>query len=93
MSANSDPETERRVNSECLVLEMSGQSWYVPFDTLRAIPRVGETIRLNGSGIGTITDVEFEFMPDAAPTRMAEDMPKDRPYAKPVRIVVKLSQI
>ena len=92
MSTNNDlEEVEGRVESECLVLEMSDQSWYVPFDTLHAIPRVGEKIRVRGTGTGTITDVEFEFMPDAAPVRVAEEMPKDRSYARPVRIVVKLS--
>jgi hypothetical protein len=38
-----DSETERNLNAECLALEMAGQTWHVPFDTLRAIPRVGET--------------------------------------------------
>jgi hypothetical protein len=37
---------ETRLDSECLLLEISGQTWYVPFDTLEWIPRVGETIQV-----------------------------------------------
>jgi hypothetical protein len=62
----------------------------LPFDKLHAIPRVGETIRLS-TETGTITNVEYEFIPDVAPMRMADEMPQDRSYARPVRIVVKLS--
>jgi hypothetical protein len=39
-----DPDTERRLDAQCLVVEMAGQTWYVPFGTLPAIPRVGEKI-------------------------------------------------
>ena len=38
-----DLETARSLDAQCLVLEMSEQTWHVPFDTLQAIPRVGET--------------------------------------------------
>ena len=35
-----DLETTRSVDAQCLVLEISGQTWHVPFDTLPVIPRV-----------------------------------------------------
>jgi hypothetical protein len=89
--SNSDLKEERNLSSECLILEISGKTWHVPFDSLQAIPRVGETIRLAGGSAGKVSEVEYEFEPDAAPVRVAEQMPADLSYAKPVRIVVRLS--
>ena len=86
-----DSETERDVDAQCLVLKMSGQTWYVPFDALLTIPRVGERINLTGSSTGKVTDVEYEFAPMATPVRVAREMPDAVSYARPVRIVVKLS--
>jgi len=87
----SDLRTERSVDSECLVLEISRKTWRVPFDALQAIPRVGESIRLAGASAGKVAEVEYEFAPDAAPVRVAEEMPGDLSYARPVRIVIKVS--
>lgn len=86
-----DSETERNLNAECLALEMAGQTWHVPFDTLRAIPRVGETIRLAGGSAGKVAEVEYEFAPEGAPIRLAREMTADALYAGPVRIVIRLS--
>ena len=86
-----DPETERNLNAECLVLEMSGQTWHVPFDTLQGIPRVGETIRLAGGTSGKVSEVEYEFAPEGAPMKLARQMPVNALYADPIRIVVRLS--
>ena len=86
-----DPETERNLNAECLVLEMSEQTWHVPFDTLQAIPRVGEQIRLANGSAGKVAEVEYEFAPEAAPVRVAREMPDAASYARPVRIVIRLS--
>jgi hypothetical protein len=86
-----DLETERNLNAQCLVLEMSGQSWHVPFDTLQAIPRVGETIRLAGGNAGKVAEVEYEFAPEPAPIELAREMPAAASYARPVRIVIRLS--
>ena len=85
-----DVETERSLDAQCLVVELAGQTWYVPFDTLPAIPRVGETIRLNGNA-GNVAEVEYEFAPEAAPVRVAREMPAGVSYARPVRIVIRLS--
>ena len=41
-----DLETERSLNAQCLVLEMPGQTWHVPFKSLQGIPRVGEKFAL-----------------------------------------------
>jgi hypothetical protein len=86
-----DPETERELNAECLVLEMSGQTWHVPFDTLHGIPRVGETIRLAGGSSGKVAEVEYEFAPEGPPIELAREMPAGALYADPIRIVVRLS--
>lgn len=86
-----DPETERNLDAECLVLEMSGQTWHVPFDTLHAIPRVGETIRLAGGRSGKVAEVEYEFAPEGPPIELARQMPVNALYADPIRIVVRLS--
>jgi hypothetical protein len=86
-----DSETERNLNAECLALEMSGQTWHVPFDTLQAIPRVGETIRLAGKSTGKVAEVEYEFAPEGAPIRLASEMAAAALYARPVRIVIRLS--
>jgi hypothetical protein len=59
-----------RLDAECLLLEISGQTWYVPFDTLAWIPRVGESIRLAGAIRGTVTHVEYEFAPQPPPVRV-----------------------
>lgn len=88
-SATTKGEAETRLDLECLLLEMSGQTWYVPFDTLEWIPRVGETIQLTGGNRGTVTQVEYEFEPEAPPVRVAEQMPLDRLYARPGRVLVK----
>jgi hypothetical protein len=88
---NMDLETERSLNAECLVLEMSGQTWHVPFDTLQGIPRVGETIRLAGGSAGKVAEVEYEFAPEGAPIELAREMPADALYAGPSRIVIRLS--
>ena len=86
-----DSETERNLNAECLALEMAGQTWHIPFDTLQAIPRVGETIRLAGGSVGKVAEVEYELAPEGAPIRLASEMTPDALYAGPVRIVIRLS--
>ena len=86
-----DLETERSLDAQCLVLEMSEQTWHVPFDTLQAIPRVGEKIRLAGGSAGQVAEVEYEFAPEAAPVRVAREMPTTASYARPIRIVIRLS--
>jgi hypothetical protein len=86
-----DVETEQSLDAQCLVLELSGQTWYVPFDTLPVIPRVGEIIRLTGGSAGQVAEVEYEFAPEAAPVRVAREMPAGVSYARPVRIVIRLS--
>ena len=86
-----DPDTERRLDAQCLVVEMAGQTWYVPFGTLPAIPRVGEKIRLADGSTGQVAEVEYEFAPEAAPVAVARAMPTDVSYAKAVRIVIRLS--
>jgi hypothetical protein len=95
MTAQKNPRldlaTEQKLDAECLVLEMSGQTWHVPFDTLKAIPRVGENIRLAGGSAGKVAEVEYEFAPEAAPVAVAREMPAAASYARPVRIVIRLS--
>jgi hypothetical protein len=86
-----DLETARSLDAQCLVLEMSEQTWHVPFDTLQAIPRVGEQIRLASGSAGKVAEVEYEFAPEAAPVRVAREMPAAASYARPVRIVIRLS--
>ena len=88
-SATTNGETETRLDLECLLLEISGETWYVPFDALKWIPRVGETIQVTGSRGGTVTQVEYEFTPEPAPVRVGEEMPADRLYARPGRVLVK----
>lgn len=90
MSANKDPEKERRAASECLLLEISGQTWYVPFDSLKWVPRVGENVHITEGNRGKVAEVEYEFTPEAPPVRVGgEEMPSGLSYARPVRIVVK----
>jgi hypothetical protein len=86
-----DLETERSLNAECLALEIAGQTWHVPFDTLQAIPRVGETIRIAGGSAGKVAEVEYEFAAEGPPMRLAREMTADALYAAPVRIVIRLS--
>ena len=86
-----DLETARSVDAQCLVVEMSEQTWHVPFDTLQAILRVGENIRLASGSAGQVVEVEYEFAPEAAPVRVAREMPAAASYARPVRIVIRLS--
>jgi hypothetical protein len=86
-----DAETERNLDSECLVLEMAGETWHVPFSTLQGIPRVGETIRLAGGAAGKVAQVEYEFAPEGPPIEVAREMPAGALYADPIRIVVRLS--
>ena len=86
-----DLRTARSVDAQCLVLERSEQTWHVPFDTLPVIPRVGEKIRLAGGSAGQVAEVEYEFAPEAAPVRVAREMPTTASYARPVRIVIRLS--
>ena len=86
-----DPKTERELDAECLVLEMSGQTWHVPFDALQGIPRVGETIRLAGGSAGKVAEVEYDFAPEGPPIELAREMPAGALYADPIRIVVRLS--
>jgi hypothetical protein len=86
-----DLKTARSLDVQCLVLEMSEQTWHVPFDTLQAIPRVGEQIRLASGSAGKVAEVEYEFAPEAAPVRVAREMPAAASYARPVRIVIRLS--
>jgi hypothetical protein len=86
-----DLETERSIDAECLVLEMAGQTWHIPFDTLPVIPRMGEQIRLTDGSAGTVAEVEYEFTPEAVPVGVARIMPAAASYARPVRIVIRLS--
>jgi hypothetical protein len=77
------------LDAECLVLEISGETWYVPFDTLEWIPRIGETIQVPGGNRGTVTQVEYEFTSERPPVRVGEEMPTERLYARPARVAVK----
>ena len=86
-----DPATERSLDAQCLVLERAGQTWYVPFDTLPAIPWVGEKIRLADGSTGQVTDVKYEFAPEAAPVALARALPAGVAYARAVRIIVRLT--
>ena len=87
-----DLETERSLNAKCLVLEMAGQTWHVPFNSLQGIPRLGEKIRFDGVSSGKDAEVENEYAPEeAAPVELAREMPAAASYARPVRIVVRLS--
>jgi hypothetical protein len=88
-SATTNRETETGLALECLLLEISGETWYVPFDRLKWIPRVGETIQVTGNRGSTVTQVEYEFTPEAAPLRVGEEMPTDRLYARLGRVLVK----
>ena len=91
MDAKKDMKTERRADAQCLLVELSGKTWYLPFDMLEAIPRVGESILVDGER-GTVAEVEYEFTPVGPPVRMGgEEMPGDRSYASPVRVVVRAS--
>ena len=86
-----DLETERSLNAQCLALEMPGQTWHVPFNSLQGIPRVGEKIRFAGGSSGKVAEVEYEFAPEeAAPVEVAREMPAAASYARPVRIVIRL---
>jgi hypothetical protein len=86
-----DLETERSLDTQCLVLELAGQTWHVPFDTLPAIPRVGEKIRLADGRTGHVTEVEYEFAPEAAPVALARALPATASYARPLRIILRVS--
>lgn len=91
MNNKKDSEAERRADGECLLVEISGKTWYLPFDMLEAIPRVGESIRVEDNR-GTVSEIEYEFRPVGPPARMGgEEMPRDRSYVSPVRIVVRAS--
>ena len=57
-----DLETERNLNAECLAVEISGQTWHVPFDTLHGIPRVGETIRFAGGSSGKVALISLTHL-------------------------------
>jgi hypothetical protein len=91
MAAEESSAFDRAVADRCLVLEIAGRSWFVPLDTILAVPRVGETIRIAGGDTGKVSQVDYEFAPEPAPVRMAEEMPSDRSYARPVRIIVRVS--
>ena len=86
-----DLETERSVDAQCLVVEMAGQTWHVPFDTLPVIPRVGETMHLAGGSAGKVAEVQYELAPMEAPIDVAREMPVGVSYVRPVRIVIKLA--
>ena len=88
---NRENESERRADSACYILELSGKTWYLPCEMLEAIPRVGEDIQVDGYR-GRVTDIEYEFDPIGPPLRMGgEEMPGGRSYAKPVRIIIRAS--
>jgi len=83
--------TDRSLDAQCLVLEMAGQTWHIPFDSLPVIPRVGETMRLAGGSVGKVVEVEYELAPTEAPVDVAREMPTGILYARPVRIIVRLA--
>lgn len=76
--------------SQWLVLEMSGQTWHVPFETLHTVPRVGESIRLGTGKSGVVKEVAYEFAPEAPPVELAREMPANVSYARAVRVVIKV---
>ena len=91
MSNNSEFARDRSIEAECLVLEMSGQAWYVPFNTLRATPRVGESVRLGDGSVGKVAEIEYEFAPEPPPVEVAKEMPASVSYARLVRILIRVS--
>ena len=68
-----DAKTERGVDAQCLVVELSGQTWHVPFDTLPVIPRLGETICLPGGSAGKVVEVDYELAPEGTPGDVARE--------------------
>jgi hypothetical protein len=82
---------ENRIQSECLLLDISGETWYVPFDTLEWVPRVGESIQVEGRRAGKVAEVEYQFTPANPPVRVGEKMSGDRLYARPKQIRVRVS--
>lgn len=89
MNQKSDLTTEPNIDTQCLILEMSGQTWHVPFDTLDYIPRVGENISIVAGKSGVVAKVEYEFAPTRPPVALDREMPDKLSYARPVRIVIK----
>lgn len=90
MKPKSDLETERSIDTQCLILEMSGQTWHVPFDILHCIPRVGENISFGAGNSGVVAGIEYEFAPMPPPVELDREMPANFSYARPVRVVVKM---
>jgi hypothetical protein len=82
---------ENRIQSECLLLDISGQTYYVPFDTLESVPRVGESIQIEGASAGKVAEVEYQFTPANPPVRLGEEMSADRLYARPKQIRIRVS--
>jgi hypothetical protein len=89
MNQKSYPVAEPNIDTECLILEMSGQSWHVPFDALHHIPRVGENIRFGAGNRGVVTKVEYEFAVTPPPVELVRELPANFSYARPVRVVIK----
>ena len=86
-----DSETERNLNAQCLAVEMAGQTWYVPFDALPVVPRVGETIRLTDGSAGKVVEVDYELTPEGTLIDVAREMPAGVSYARPARIVIRIA--
>lgn len=81
--------TQSNIDTECLILEMSGQTWHVPFDTLQYIPRLGENICIGANNSGVVAKVEYEFAPTPPPVELDRQMPANFSYARAVRVVIK----
>jgi hypothetical protein len=89
MNQKSDLIAAPNIDTQCLILEMSGQTWHVPFDTLNYVPRLGETISFGAGNSGVVAKVEYEFAPTPPPVELDREMPANFSYARPVRVVIK----
>lgn len=76
---------ETRLDSECLLLEISGQTWYIPFDTLERIPRVGETIQGMATEMRNSCRANMLF---CGPSPLKGPLPWTRPHTDKKEIMI-----
>lgn len=89
--SNKVDETKDMDEASLIVDDGEGHQWHIPFDEIKCIPRVGETVMLPpDSRAHEILSAEHYFLQQGPPMTLHGESPSGVLYARPTRVVLKV---
>lgn len=90
MSNNVD-ETKDIDEPSLIIDDQEDHHWHVPFEEIKCVPRVGETVMLPpDSRPHEVLSAEHYFLQQGPPMTLHGEWSKDFLYARPARVVLKV---